>query len=278
MTSSQTVATTGSALAYPDGFPTTRTAGKQAFNAMLFAGLSVALATIATIAGTSPTLLPFVLALGPTAIAIGLAWREGGGALRRLLRTAVTRPPRRAWYALIALPVVWALATIAIAIALGDSAAGVFDKAVPAVFIIPLVVFLPALAEEIAWRGYAISRLLPSMSPLAAALILAAPWIVLHAYLQLPGQMNDRLELWPTILSLASYSVLLTWVFVKTGGSVLLAALIHTGFNGVPPLMAQLDVDRAWAIRAVLVAVIAVVVIAFGGIRSRQAPPLATEL
>jgi membrane protease YdiL (CAAX protease family) len=79
-------------------------------------------------------------------------------------------------------------------------------------------------------------------------------------------------------LSLASYSVLLTWVFVKTGGSVLLAALIHTGFNGVPPLMAQLDVDRAWAIRAVLVAVIAVVVIAFGGIRSRQAPPLATEL
>jgi membrane protease YdiL (CAAX protease family) len=139
-------------------------------------------------------------------------------------------------------------------------------------------VFLPALAEEIAWRGYAISRLLPSMSPLAAALILAAPWIVLHAYLQLPGQMNDRLELWPTILSLASYSVLLTWVFVKTGGSVLLAALIHTGFNGVPPLMAQLDVDRAWAIRAVLVAVIAVVVIAFGGIRSRQAPPLATEL
>jgi len=244
----------------------------DAIRALVFAGSSVALATVATIAGTPRDLLPFILALGPTAIAVAMVWREGRGALPQLLRTAITRPSRRRWYALVALPVLWAFAVVGVCIALGDPAAGVFSKAIPAIFIVPLVVLIPAFTEEIAWRGYALARLLPSMSPLAAALLLAGPWIVLHLYLQLPGQINDRLEIWPTVLSLAAYSVILGWVFVRTGGSVLLAALVHAAFNGVPPLMAQLDVDRAWAVRALLIAAIAIVVVLFGGVRSRARP------
>jgi membrane protease YdiL (CAAX protease family) len=265
-----TARTASEARPAPAAFPKTASSAQAyAIRALAFAGLSVALATVATIAGTPRDLLPFILALGPTAIAVTMAWREGDGALRRLLRTAITRPSRRRWYALVALPVLWAFAVVGICIALGDPAAGVFAKVIPAIFIVPLVVLLPAFAEEIAWRGYALARLLPSMSPLAAALLLAGPWIVLHLYLQLPGQINDRLEIWPTVLSLAAYSVILAWVFVRTGGSVLLAALVHAAFNGVPPLMAQLDVDRAWAVRALLIAAMAIVVVLFGGVRSR---------
>ena len=140
----------------------TSTSRGLAIGALVFASLSVGLATLATIAGTPRDLLPFVLALGPTAIAIGMAWREGGGALSRLLRTAITRPPRARWYALIGVPVLWAFAVVGICIALGDPADGVFARAIPAIFIVPLVVLLPAFAEEIAWRGYALARLLGS--------------------------------------------------------------------------------------------------------------------
>ena len=215
---------------------------------LVFAGLSVALAAAATYGGVTPALVPFVMAFGPTVFALAFAWREGGGAVGRLLRTAVTRPSRRAWYLTVALPFVWALAVVGVAI-------------------VPLIVLLPAFAEEIAWRGYAVNRLVPSMSPLAAALLLGAPWALIHVFLQLPGQMNAGLEVWPTLLSLMAYSIILTGIYVASGGSVLLTALVHAGLNGVAPLMAGLDTDRTWIIRAVLAAGIAVAIVAAGWLR-----------
>jgi CAAX protease family protein len=234
---------------------------------LTFAGLSLGLAAAATLGGLPPTLVPFVLALGPTVIALSFAAREGDGAVRRLLRTAMTRPDGRAWYALIALPVVWSLSVVGIAIALGDPAVGVFDKVLPAIVIVPLVVLIPAFAEEIAWRGYAVTRLLPSMTPLRAALVVGLPWAVMHLFLQLPGQMNAGLDWWPTIVSLLSYSVILAWAYVGSGGSVLLVALVHAGLNGVAPLMAGLQVEQTWIIRALLTAAIALAIVLLGGFR-----------
>ena len=68
---------------------------------LVFAGLSLGLAAAATLGGVPPALVPFVMALGPTVFALLFAWREGDGALRRLLAMAVRRPNRRAWYALV---------------------------------------------------------------------------------------------------------------------------------------------------------------------------------
>jgi membrane protease YdiL (CAAX protease family) len=218
-----------------------------------------------------PSLVPFLLALGPTVFALILAWREGGGAVRRLLRTAVTRPNRRVWYGLIALPVAWALAVVGVSLAFGEPSAGLFDKVFPAIVIVPLVVLLPAFAEEIAWRGYAVNRLLPIMPPLAAAFVLGIPWATIHLFLQLPDQMNAGLDWWPTMVSLVAYSVILTWAYVASGGSVLLTALVHAAFNGMSPLMAGLDIDRAWIIRALLVAAVAVAIVVLGGFRRSRA-------
>jgi len=127
---------------------------------------------------------------------------------------------------------------------------GLFDKVFPAMVVIPLLVLIPAFGEEIAWRGYAVTRLLPTMTPLRAALLLGVPWAVIHLFLQLPGQMNAGLEWWPTLISLLSYSVILTWAFVGSGGSVLLTALIHAGLNGVAPLMGCSRMNRSNLCRA----------------------------
>jgi len=238
---------------------------------LAFAGLSVGLAAAATLTPVPAALVPFLLAFAPTVFALVFAWRERGGAVGGLLRTAITRPSRRAWYAVLALPFAWAFATIGLAIAAGEPTAGLFDKVFPAIFIVPAVVLLPAFGEEIAWRGYAADRLVRSMSPLAAALVLGVPWAAMHVFLQLPGQMNAGLEVWPTLVSLVGYSVILTWIYVGSGGSVLLTALVHAGLNAMSPLMAGIETDRAWVIRALVVAGIATVVAAGALFRRREA-------
>ena len=233
-----------------------------------FVALCLALAGMAALVSpAAPALVPFVLALGPAFIAGVLAWREGGGALGRLKRSLTLRPADPRWYLVILIPIAWALTVIAAAIALGEPTAGLFATLGPTALIVPLVVLIPAFAEEVAWRGFAVPRLLTVMSPLAASLLLAIPWTVMHLVLLLPGGVNEGAELWPSVLSLFAYSVVLTWVFVGSGGSVLLAALVHTGLNGVVPLMAGVDGDLSWELRAVVAAVIAVAVIGLGGFR-----------
>jgi membrane protease YdiL (CAAX protease family) len=147
-----------------------------------------------------------------------------------------------------------------------------FDRAFPAVLIIFLVVLLPALAEELAWRGFVLPRLMSAMSPLQAALVLAVPWTLVHVGLHLPGQMNEVLILWPLGLSIVSYSVILAWLFIRTGGSVLMTALFHAGLNAMSPLMVGIEPNTQWIIRNILAAVIAVAVIALGGFSTAPRP------
>jgi membrane protease YdiL (CAAX protease family) len=237
-----------------------------------FVGLSLSLALVSILAGAPATVLPFILALGPTGIALLLAWREGHGALGRLRRSLTLRPPRRRWYLVFGFPIVWALATVGVAVLLGAPTAGLFDKAFPAVAIVYLVVLLPAVAEEIAWRGFALPRLMAVMSPVQAALLIGIPWTLIHLGLYLPGQSNAELLLWPVAFSFVSFSVVLTWLFVRTGGSILMTALVHAGLNAISPLMAGVDLNTEWIIRNVLMGVIAVALIGFGGLGRRQTP------
>ena len=243
----------------------------SASGAAWFVALCLALAAAGAAAtSTSPALVPFALALGPAVIAFVLAWRERTGALRRLLRAYTVRPRSRRWYLVLLIPVLWALAVDVVALVGGQVPAGLFDTITPAAIAVPLVVLVPAFAEEIAWRGFALPRALAVMSPIQASLLLAVPWVLMHLVLQLPGGINDAVSAWPTIVSVLAYSVLLSWIYLGTGGSVLMSALVHAGLNGVVPLMWGVDAEAAWEIRAVLAAVIVLAVVAL----SRPGSPL----
>jgi membrane protease YdiL (CAAX protease family) len=234
-------------------------------------GITLALAAIAAIAvigsGADPTLLAFTLALPPALIAIGLAWREGNGAVGRLLRQVTVRPRDPRWYLVFLIPVGAFLAVDAVAIALGESAEGMFDNVFPSVLIVPLVVLIPAFAEEIGWRGYALPRTLTAMSPLQAALVLGIPWAMIHVPLYLEGQMNGGSSIWSMVTQILSYSVILTWVYVGTGGSVLMTGLFHMLLNGLTPLTNGLDPFVAWDVRGVVFPVVAILLVALGGFR-----------
>jgi uncharacterized protein len=236
-----------------------------------YVGLTLAFAAIAAAAvigtGAQPTLLAFALALPPALIAIGLAWREGAGAVGRLLRQVTVRPADPRWYLVLLIPLGAFLAVDAVAIALGEPADGMFDDVFPAVLIVPLVVVIPAFAEEIGWRGYALPRTLTALSPLTAAIVLGIPWAMIHVPLYLPGQMNGGSAIWSMLTQIISYSVILTWIYVGTGGSVLMTGLFHTLLNGLTPLTSGIDPFVAWDIRGVVFPLVAVLVVALGGFR-----------
>lgn len=231
-----------------------------------FVGLSVLLAGGAVLAaGTLGPGLQFVLALGPGVVAIVLAWRTR--TLRGLLGSVVKRPPDSRWYLVLLLPVVGSLAVVPVAAFLGLPTAGLLGNLTATALVLPLVVLLPAIAEEIGWRGYTLPRILPRLSPLAAGLLVAIPWSLMHLGLYLPGQPYDGTAVWPSIVTVTALSVIGTWIFIHTGGSVLMTSLFHAGFNASTPFTWSIDPDAAWAIRPVIFAVIAVAVVLLGGLR-----------
>jgi membrane protease YdiL (CAAX protease family) len=237
-------------------------------------GLTLAIAAIAAVAvigtGAQPTLLAFALALPPAIIAIGLAWREGDGAVGRLLRQLTVRPADPRWYLVFLIPIGAFLAVDVVAVVLGKPAAGLFDNIFPSVLIVPFVVIVPAFAEEIGWRGYALPRTLTALTPLRAAIVLGIPWAAIHIPLYLPGQMNGGSSLWSMLTQIISYAVILTWIYVGTGGSVLMTGLFHMLLNGLTPLTNGLDPFVAWDVRGVVFPVVAVLVVALGGFRALQ--------
>ena len=242
----------------------------------VFIGICLVLAGIAFLPAMPTDLAPFVLALGPLVVVLGLALVEGNGALARLGRTLTLIPANRLWFLVIVLPVVWAVTVLIVAIVAGAPAEGLFDGVGLDSLIVLLVVLIPAFAEELAWRGFAVPRLLPFMSPLGAALVLAVPWTIMHLPLALvPGSINEGLAVIPMVMALFGYSIILTWIFVGSGGSVLLTAIVHAGLNGVVPIFQNLDADQSWLWRGVIAAVIAVLVILFGNMQRRVSPAAA---
>jgi membrane protease YdiL (CAAX protease family) len=188
--------------------------------------------------------------------------------LRRLLGSVVKRPADARWYLVLLLPVIGSLAVVPVAAFLGLPTAGLFGNLTATALIIPFVVLLPAVAEEIGWRGFILSRVLPRFSPLAVGLLIAVPWSLMHLGLYLPGQPYDGSAVWPSIVTVIALSVIGTWIFVRTDGSVLMTSLFHAGFNAATPFTWSVDPDAAWAIRPVIFALIAFAVVLFGGLRA----------
>jgi membrane protease YdiL (CAAX protease family) len=248
-----------------------RSSRDQIAGVIWFVGLMLAFALVATVAAVAavadPNLLAFPLAFAPAVIALALAWREGRGAARRLLHQLAVLPADPIWYAVLLLPAAAFIAVDAVAVAFGEPVAGLFDDLFPRILALPLVVLIPAMTEELGWRGFAVPRALEAMSPLRTALALGIPWTLIHIGLFLPGQMNAGAAYWPMATQIMSMSVVLVWVYLGTGRSVLMAALVHALFNGLVPISGGVEPELAWAIRGVVWPGIAIAVVAFGGYR-----------
>lgn len=177
----------------------------------------------------SPLLGIFGL-FGPALAAIIMAAVTDGKAgvkalLSRVVRWRVGLP----WYVVaLGLPTVLSLVTAGLSYLLGVSESvqvGVFTG-------IELVLFVAVVGEELGWRGYALPLLLEKRSTLTASLILGVLWGLWHLpTFVVPGTPQYGLPLSAFVLLTIEYSILMTWVFLHTRGSVMIATLFHGAIN-----------------------------------------------
>lgn len=98
-------------------------------------------------------------------------------------------------------------------------------------YLITLIVgiFLGPLWEEPGWRGFALPRLQAQYGPLLGTVILGVLWALWH----LPGYPGGwmKASLIALILTSISFSIVMTWVYNNTRGSILLMILLHSSSN-----------------------------------------------
>lgn len=189
--------------------------------------------TIAQQHGALSWHIPQTLAfwIGITVAVYGAAYISGGKqAVIDLLRRIVRVKVQVKWYA-VALFLVPLLAVISLGIFKlfgGELVVGkdIATASLPLVFLIELWLFL--ITEETAWRGFALPRLQNRYAPLKSSIILGAVWALWHIPLFLiVGSFQSSIPYIGFFISTIATSVMLTWLFNNTRGSVFLAALFH---------------------------------------------------
>jgi membrane protease YdiL (CAAX protease family) len=97
-----------------------------------------------------------------------------------------------------------------------------------------MCVITGATGEELGWRGFALPRLQSKYGALSSSILLGVIWAGWHIpYWPIPGwfpKMQSIPFLAFTLQSIAK-SVIMTWIYNNTNGSVLLASLFHLVLN-----------------------------------------------
>jgi len=223
------------------------------------------------IAGTQGFVLNILAANVPSVLAIMLTVIVfGRGSLRRLLGRLLIWRVNPLWYLVVLGPFVLAGGMIALNTLMGGPAMSLGMPLLGAAVLLALSIFPgSALGEEIGWRGYALPRLQTGRSALSASLILGVIWGLWHLPLYFTGQAGRPLGLFPLFVVLTiAMSVIITWVYNSTGGSLLLVVLLHATFNLpltilIAPLGSQ--VTLAFSLYVGLLVVSAIVVVVWAG-------------
>ena len=180
-------------------------------------------------------LLQILMLFGPGIAACFAAWMNGGRkGVRDLLRgLLIWRVHPAVYAAVLAGPaLVFALVLIL------SNAAGFTAISFPSAakffssFGMTMAVYLVLNTEELAWRGYALPRLQARMGPLPATLVLTILWILFHLPLfWIKGGHPAGYPFWLFALLIGGISIPFTAVYNGTGGSILMAHLLHQSFN-----------------------------------------------
>jgi membrane protease YdiL (CAAX protease family) len=193
-------------------------------------------------------LLDLGFTLGPTLAALlVIASTQGQAGIRQVLRRCTLWRVGIAWYSVAFLA---APALVLIVVLLLPGALSVFSPPAPSFWLtVPLIYLLflvaeGALGEEPGWRGFALPRLQQRLGPLGGTLLLGALWGLWHLPMFfIPGSDWYALSIVGTGVAghltafiafcvwVTAMSIVITWVFNNTRGSMLLAMFMHVSNN-----------------------------------------------
>ncbi len=210
---------------------------------------------------SSPLYYLAVYAPGIAALAL-TGTREGGAGLLRLFKTLRPRWSSARYYAAVLLgwPILDSVALLAQGFVTGEPVATIDYRhwyLAPGFLLMTLLVDAGPLGEELGWRGYALPRLLSRMTPLRAALLLGVVWGVWHLpafFVSGTAQHDTSMGVVWLILGTTLTSIIMTWLYRRTGGDVLASGVLVHLMNNVT--LASLPfVDLVYAPVALLAAI-----------------------
>jgi membrane protease YdiL (CAAX protease family) len=194
-------------------------------------------------------LFPLLGLLGPAVAACVVARATHGAAGVRALfgRLAVWRV-HAGWYLFAAgLPVLLALVSWTL------HSLVMMPMPLRVAEISPLALGLAVLVvgEELGWRGFLVPLLMTRMSAMRASLLIGLLWGFWHLpNFYLPGYPQQGLPLLAFVLSTVAYSVVFSFLFLHTRGSVLLATVLHAAINLFSPV--GMDPARQYWLEALI--------------------------
>jgi membrane protease YdiL (CAAX protease family) len=181
--------------------------------------------------------LSFFYSYGPALAAILLsAALEGQTGLLELLRRVFRWRSRLRWYlAAFFIPFGGVLSAVYL-----SAAFGLLQKSLPnwiaiagplslAIFGLAPLGFVVLLGEEIGWRGFAQPKLLEKFNPFVTSLLVGLGWGVWHwVYL---WESTSFLGIVYFTLETMAISLAYTWIFDRTGGSLVVVTLLHAFYD-----------------------------------------------
>ncbi len=205
------------------------------------------------------TLLPLVIMAilaGPSVSGILLTVLfNGGQGLREIKSRLIRWRVGIGWYAVALLAAPLLMLTIYSILSL------LFPKFLPGVFTAEntlshlLMGFVTGLMagffEELGWTGFATPKLRQRYSILGTGLIVGLPWAVWHILPALwlgfaSGTINGALStvsyLMDPFLFLVASRVLIVWVYERTGGSLLMAMLMHMSLTSSARILTPMGI------------------------------------
>ncbi|HYA33332.1 MAG TPA: type II CAAX endopeptidase family protein [Candidatus Bathyarchaeia archaeon] len=119
-----------------------------------------------------------------------------------------------------------------------------FEGFRPILLVYPVAFFAvflqTGLPEEIGWRGFALPRMQPRYGPLRGTLLLGVMWGFWYSlYFLTPDHGGGPDTSFSTVFTsfliflmmVIAITIIMTWVFNHTQGSVFIASLLHTSIN-----------------------------------------------
>jgi len=176
-------------------------------------------------------------AWGPFVSAILLTfWYKKGRGVIGLLKKGVDYGFAKVWWipTILLCPIIIGGALLT-AILAGESIPELYWISSPFLIVVNFVVILLTggpLQEEFGWRGYALPRLQSRFNALVSSIILGFMWGLWHLpYFFIATEITYAYGIIPQIFTAILLSILLTWLFNNTGGSILVSLIFHNMFN-----------------------------------------------
>lgn len=190
------------------------------------------------------------ITLGPTVASLVMTGvTQGWPGIRMLLVRLVRWRVPPAWYAvaLLGVPLIMIFGMLVLPGAAASFDPLTLDAWLGYPWLFFLVIFLGGpFLEEPGWRGFALPRLQARFGPLWGTILLGLLWAAWHyPQYMMPDWAAQNGGFRPAsvaiyTLSVIPLTVILTWVFNNTRGSLLLAILTHASINAFSVYAAQL--------------------------------------